>query len=74
MEEIKEELVSIIVPAYNVDKYIFVCLESIRVQTYKNIEIIVIDDGSTDETNKICKKFEEKDSRFKVLYTKNGRS
>lgn len=71
MEKIKEKLVSIIVPAYNVEKYIFCCLESIRVQTYKNIEVIVIDDGSTDGTNQICNEFQEKDNRFKIIYTKN---
>ena len=50
-------LISIIVPAYNTEKYLPICLESLINQTIQNIEIIVIDDGSTDSTNKIIKKY-----------------
>ena len=68
----KNELVSIIVPAYNVEKYIKRCINSIINQTYKNIEIILVDDGSTDETGKICDFFGKKDERIKVIHKKNG--
>ena len=50
----KEPLISIIVPVYNVEDYIEECLESLVKQTYKNLEIILIDDGSTDNSGKIC--------------------
>lgn len=66
------ELISIIVPVYNVEKYIEKCIESIMNQTYKNIEIILIDDGSTDNSGKICDDFAVKDNRIKVLHKKNG--
>ncbi len=64
--------VSIIVPTYNIDKYINRCLNSISEQTYSDIEVIIVDDGSTDGTGEICKKFVEKDSRFKYFYKQNG--
>ncbi len=67
MGEIK---ISIIVPVYNGQKYIRTCLDSILNQTYKNIELIIINDGSTDETDKICKEYEIKDDRIKYLYKK----
>lgn len=68
------EKVSVILPAYNVEKYIWQCLESIAQQSYDNIEIIVIDDGSSDDTYEIAKKFAEKDSRVLVLTQKNAGS
>ena len=52
------ELVTIIVPVYNVEKYIYECVDSLIKQTYKNIEIILIDDGSTDETAEIADRLE----------------
>ena len=64
--------VSIIIPVYNVEKYIKKCLYSILNQTYKNLEIILIDDGSTDNSGKICDKYKERDSRCKVYHKKNG--
>lgn len=64
-------LVSIIVPAYNVERYIQQCLESIKAQTYQNIEVIIIDDGSKDQTRYICDEFSESDKRFKVLHKIN---
>ena len=64
-------LVSIIVPAYNVDKYIEKCLISIIGQTYTNIEIIVVDDGSTDKTGQLVDNFSQQDSRVRVLHKKN---
>lgn len=63
--------VSIIVPVYNVEKYLRRCLESISVQTHSNIEIIVIDDGSSDSCFEICDEYELLDNRVKVLHQKN---
>ena len=65
-------LVSVIVPIYNVEKYLNKCIESIINQTYKNLEIILIDDGSTDKSGKICDRFEKKDNRIKVIHQKNA--
>lgn len=64
-------LISVIVPAYNIENYIENCLESIIRQTYKNLEIIVIDDGSTDNTGKIIDNFSNFDKRIKVIHKKN---
>lgn len=65
-------LVSIIVPVYNTSKYLEKCLESLKNQTLKNIEIIVVDDGSTDESLKIAKKIAKDDKRIKVFHKQNG--
>mgnify|MGYP004458462943 CR=1 FL=1 len=64
--------ISIIVPIYNVEKYIRKCIESIINQTYRNIEIILVDDGSPDNCGKICDEYAKKDSRVKVIHKKNG--
>ena len=66
------DLISIIVPVYNVEKYIHECVDSIINQTYKNIEIILVDDGSPDNCGKICDEYAEKDSRIKVIHKENG--
>ena len=66
------ELISIIVPVYNVEKYIDKCINSIINQTYKNIEIIIVDDGSKDNSGIICDKLKEKDNRIKVIHKENG--
>lgn len=68
----KEPLVSVIVPIYNVEKYVRECLESIRSQSYKNIEVLMVNDGSTDKSPEICKEYEEKDKRFRLYNKKNG--
>jgi len=65
-------LVSIIIPVYNVQSYLESCLNSVALQTYCNLEVLLIDDGSTDESGKICDAFSEKDSRFKTIHKKNG--
>lgn len=65
-------LISVIVPAYNIEKYIVRCLDSIIAQTYKNLEIIVVDDGSGDSTGAIIDKYKEKDSRVIPIHKKNG--
>lgn len=68
---IMDELISVIVPIYNTGKYLVECVESIRKQTYSNIEIILVDDGSTDASIEICDEFAEKDSRIRVFHKKN---
>ena len=65
------ELVSVIVPVFNVRDYVGKCIESILRQNYTNIEIIIVDDGSTDGSEKICKQFADKDSRIIYLYQAN---
>lgn len=67
-----EEKISVIVPIYNVEKYLDRCIESILKQTYKNIEIILVDDGSTDNSGKMCDQFAKRDNRIKVIHKKNG--
>lgn len=64
--------VSIVVPVYNVESYLQQCLESLMNQTYKNLEIILVDDGSQDSSGVICDQYAEKDSRFKVIHQKNA--
>ena len=64
--------VSVIIPIYNDEKYLEQCLDSVIKQTYKNLEIILVDDGSTDRTPEICEQYREKDSRIRVLHKKNG--
>ena len=64
--------ISIIVPIYNKESYLDKSLTSISEQSYKDIEVLLIDDGSTDSSGKICKSFCEKDSRFKYIYKQNG--
>ena len=66
--------VSIVVPTYNVEKYIRECIDSLINQTHKNLEIILVDDGSTDSTGAICDEYAEKDSRVKVIHKENGGS
>lgn len=67
----KTPLISIIVPVYNVEPYISKCLDSIEAQTYSNLEIILIDDGSTDNSGKLCDEFAAKNSNTKAIHQKN---
>lgn len=64
-------LISVIVPVYNVEKYLDRCIQSIVDQTYKDIEIILVDDGSPDNCPKMCDEWAQKDSRIKVIHKKN---
>lgn len=70
MEDINK--ISLIIPVYNGEKYISRCLDSIIDQTYRNYEVIIVDDGSTDSTPNICDKYAEKDERIKVFHIANG--
>lgn len=67
-----ELAVSFIIPVYNVEKYIYKCLDSVINQTLKNIEIIIVDDGSPDNCPQICDEYASKDSRIKVIHKENG--
>lgn len=67
-----EKLVSVIIPAYNIEDYIGRCLDSIISQTYKNLEIIVVDDGSRDHIGEILDNYAKKDRRIKVIHKENG--
>lgn len=68
----KSNLISVIVPVYNVEEYIDKCIMSLINQTYTNLEIILVDDGSTDNCPVICDKWAAKDSRIKVIHTANN--
>jgi glycosyltransferase involved in cell wall biosynthesis len=65
-------LISVIVPVYNTEEYLKRCLDSIINQSYKNLEILCIDDGSTDNSGKICDEYALKDNRIKVIHKENG--
>lgn len=65
-------MISVIVPVYNVEKYLERCVKSIAAQTYKDLEILLIDDGSTDKSGKMCDDFQQTDSRIKVFHKQNG--
>lgn len=67
-----EELISIIVPIYNVEKYLRMCLDSIEHQTYSNIEVLLINDGSPDSSGEICQEYVARDSRFRYFEKENG--
>lgn len=71
MKDIIEELVSIIVPVYNAEKYLDECIESILNQSYTNYELLLVDDGSTDKSAAICDSYESKDERIKVFHQNN---
>lgn len=68
----KNELISIVVPIYNVENYLGMCLDSIHHQTYKNFECLLIDDGSPDKSAEICNEYVAKDSRFRYFKKENG--
>ena len=66
------DLISIVVPIYNVERYLNECVESLLNQTYQNIEIILVDDGSSDNCGKMCDDYANKDERIKVIHKENG--
>ena len=67
-----QELITVIVPVYNTEKYLERCLDSIVGQTYRDLEILLIDDGSTDSSGEICRQYAEADDRITVLVKENG--
>ncbi|MDE6946071.1 MAG: glycosyltransferase, partial [Anaeroplasmataceae bacterium] len=76
MKEGKEQygkgIISVIVPIYNTEPYLNRCIDSIIKQTYRNLEIILVNDGSTDRSGEICDAYEKADNRVKVIHKRNG--
>lgn len=72
MSKYEKGLVSLILPVYNVEKYLSACVDVCIKQTYKDIEIIIVDDGSTDSSGSICDEYAAKDARIKVIHQANG--
>ena len=68
----QKDLISIIVPVYNMELYLERCMNSIWRQTYQNLEIILVDDGSTDNSPQMCDDYARKDARIKIVHKKNG--
>ena len=71
-EKLSNPLISVIIPIYNVDAYLRRSIDSVIDQTYKNLEIILVDDGSTDDSAKICDEYSSYDERIRVIHKKNG--
>ena len=67
-----EELITVVVPIYKVEKYLAQCIESIRNQTYQKLDILLVDDGSPDNCGKICDSYALLDNRITVIHKKNG--
>ncbi len=67
-----DDLISVVVPIYNVEKYLSRCIDSIINQTYTNLEIVLVDDGSTDNCGNICDEYSKNDNRIKVIHKENG--
>ncbi len=68
----QDNLITVVVPVYNVEQYLKECIESLCQQTYNNLEIILVDDGSTDQSSEICDSYQDTDSRIHVIHQKNG--
>ena len=64
----EKEKISVVIPVYNVEKYIRNCLDHVIAQTYQNLEIILVDDGSSDDSGKICDLYAMNDSRIRVIH------
>lgn len=69
-----DNLISVIIPVYNIKEYLPRCVESVCAQTYKNLEILLVDDGSTDGTGALCDELAKKDTRIRVFHKENGGS
>lgn len=65
-------LISVIVPVYNVENYIARCIDSILAQTYPDLEVLLVDDGSTDLSGALCDQFAQKDARVRVIHKEHG--
>lgn len=66
------DLISVVIPVYNVEKYLDKCIETVSKQTYTNLEIILVDDGSNDLSPEICEAWKNKDKRIIVIHKENG--
>ena len=66
------ETISVIIPVYNIENYVRACIESVCAQTYKDLEIILVDDGSSDNSGAICDEYAKKDARIRVIHKQNG--
>ena len=66
------DIISVIIPVYNVEKYLRRCIESVLCQTYRNLEVLLINDGSQDNSINICEEFQKKDQRIKIIQKENG--
>ena len=64
--------ISIVVPVYNVEKYLHRCIDSILAQSFKDFELLIINDGSTDNSGAICDEYAEKDQRIRLFHKANG--
>ena len=67
-----EPMISVIIPVYNVEKYLARCIDSVLRQTYHNFEIILVDDGTPDRSGEICDEYAAKDARISVIHKENG--
>ena len=65
-------MISVIIPVYNVESYLKRCVDSVRQQTYIDLEIILVDDGSTDDSGKLCDNLAAEDNRIRVIHKENG--
>lgn len=70
----QDTLISVIVPVYNAGEYLTKCLDSLQEQTFSNFEVLLIDDGSTDQSGSVCDDYQAKDNRFRVFHKENGGS
>lgn len=72
INEIKKPTVSVVIPVYNVERFLQECVDSVLCQTFKDFEIILVDDGATDSSGVICDEYSKNDNRIKVIHRKNG--